>query len=151
RNGAIAYAIFNYTRYTKDHSYIPEMGLEVLIGIARFWQQRVNWSTHRNKYVMLGVTGPNEYENNVNNNWYTNYIAKWCLEYTLGQIVHVQQEYPDHHKRIVEKTQLSEAETVLWEKVANNMYLPYSEEHGIYLQQDGFLDKDLVRVADLDK
>lgn len=151
RNGAIAYAIFNYTRYTKDHSYIPEMGLEVLIGIARFWQQRVNWSTHRNKYVMLGVTGPNEYENNVNNNWYTNYITKWCLEYALEQLNHVQREYPDHYKRIVQKTQLSEGETVLWEKVAHNMYLPYSEEHGIYLQQDGFLDKDLVRVADLDK
>ena len=57
RNGAIAYAIFNYTRYTADESYIPEMGLEVLIGIARFWAQRVSFSTPKNKYVMLGVTG----------------------------------------------------------------------------------------------
>ncbi|MAU16692.1 MAG: family 65 glycosyl hydrolase [Muricauda sp.] len=150
RNGAIAYAIFNYTRYTQDYTYIPEMGLEVLIGIARFWQQRVNWSAHRNKYVILGVTGPNEYENNVNNNWYTNYIAKWCLEYALEQLEHVQQEYPTDYKRIIEKTKLTANETDLWKKVADQMYFPYSEEHGIYLQQDGFLDKDLVRVADLD-
>lgn len=150
RNGAIAYAIFNYTRYTQDYTYIPEMGLEVLIGIARFWQQRVNWSAHRNKYVILGVTGPNEYENNVNNNWYTNYIAKWCLEYALEQLEYVQQEYPTDHTRILEKTKLTDNETDLWKKVAAQMYFPYSKEHGIYLQQDGFLDKDLVRVADLD-
>ncbi|RIV31411.1 glycoside hydrolase family 65 protein [Flagellimonas lutimaris] len=151
RNGAIAYAIFNYSRYTQDYSYVPEMGLEVLIGIARFWQQRVNWSAHRNRYVMLGVTGPNEYENNVNNNWYTNYLAKWCLEYTLEQLEYVQQEHPNDYKRILDKTQLGNDETGLWKKVATHMYFPYSEEHGVYLQQDGFLDKDLIRVADLDK
>ena len=60
-----------------------EYGLEVLIGISRFWRQRVNWSDVREKYVMLGVTGPNEYENNVNNNWYTNKMASWTLSYTL--------------------------------------------------------------------
>ncbi len=73
RNGAIAFAIFDYIRYTGDEAYLSEYGLEVLIGISRFWTQRVNWSADKNKYVMLGVTGPNEYENNVNNNWYTNY------------------------------------------------------------------------------
>ncbi len=151
RNGAIAFAIFNYTRYTQDHTYIPEMGLEVLIGIARFWQQRVNWSINRNKYVMLGVTGPNEYENNVNNNWYTNYIAKWCLEYTLEQLDHLQQNYTSDYKRILDKTKLTNDETGLWKKVADQMYLPYSEQHGVYLQQDGFLDKDLVPVEDLNK
>lgn len=151
RNGAIAYAIFNYTKYTQDYSYIPEMGLEVLIGIARFWQQRVNWSEHRKKYVMLGVTGPNEYENNVNNNWYTNYLAKWCLEYTLEQLEHVQQNYLVDYKRVLEKTKLSNDETGLWKKVAAHMYFPYSKEYGIYLQQDGFLDKDLIPVANLDK
>ena len=58
RNGAIAYAIFNYERYTGDKSYIPEMGLEVLIGIARFWAQRVNYSEFRKAYVCLLYTSP---------------------------------------------------------------------------------------------
>ncbi|MEG1585327.1 MAG: glycoside hydrolase family 65 protein, partial [Bacteroidales bacterium] len=70
RNGAIAYAIDKYIRYTGDAGYLAEGGLEVLIGIARFWAQRITWSEDRRQYVMLGVTGPNEYENNVNNNWY---------------------------------------------------------------------------------
>lgn len=150
RNGAIAFAIYNYYRYTGDYSYIPEKGLEVLIGIARFWQQRVNFSTAKNKYVMLGVTGPNEYENNVNNNFYTNYIAKWCLEYTAEQVRKVAAEYASDYARIAQKTNISETELQTWEKVAQNMYFPYSEEHQVYLQQDGFLDKELVRVADLD-
>ena len=83
RNGAIAYAIYNYVNHTQDRVYLAEYGFEVLVGIARFWAQRVNWSEAKQQYVMLGVTGPNEYENNVNNNWYTNYLAAWCLRYTL--------------------------------------------------------------------
>jgi maltose phosphorylase len=150
RNGAIAFAIFNYYRFTGDYSYIPEKGLEVLIGIARFWQQRANFSKDKNQYVILGVTGPNEYENNVNNNFYTNYIAKWCIDYTYEQIQKVSLEFPSDHKRIIEKTKLADSELQQWKAVADNMYFPVSEDLGIYLQQDGFLDKDLVPVKDMD-
>jgi len=151
RNGAIAFAIFNYFRFTGDYSYIPEMGLEVLIGIARFWHQRVNYSEDKQKYVVLGVTGPNEYENNVNNNWYTNYLAKWCIDYAVEQVNKVAEEYPADHKRIMEKTKLTEAEISDWSKVADNMYFPFSEKYQVYLQQDGFLDKQMIKVQDLDK
>jgi len=151
RNGAIAFAIFNYFRYTGDYSYIPEKGLEVLIGIARFWHQRATYSTHKNQYVILGVTGPNEYENNVNNNFYTNYLAKWCIDYAVEQINKVEKEYASDFSRIMSKVNLDAAEIAHWKAVADNMYFPYSEELGIYLQQDGFLDKELVKVNDLDR
>jgi len=151
RNGAIAFAIFNYYRFTGDYSYIPEKGLEVLIGIARFWHQRATFSTYRNQYVILGVTGPNEYENNVNNNFYTNYIAKWCIDYAVEQIGRVENEYPTDFTRIMNKVKLSQSEISAMKNVADNMYFPFSEEHDVYLQQDGFLDKDLVKVSDLDK
>ena len=151
RNGAIAFAIFNYYRFTGDYSYIPEKGLEVLIGIARFWHQRATFSSQKNKYVILGVTGPNEYENNVNNNFYTNYIAKWCIDYSTEQIQKVAADYPSDYARIMDKVKLSQDEISAMQKVANNMYFPYSEEHGVYLQQDGFLDKELITVANLDK
>ena len=151
RNGAIAFAIYNYYRFTGDYSYIPEKGLEVLIGIARFWHQRATFSTNRNQYVILGVTGPNEYENNVNNNFYTNYIAKWCIDYTIEQIQKIEKEYPSDYSRILNKVKLSQSEISEMKNVADNMYFPYSEEHGVYLQQDGFLDKELITVANLDK
>ena len=151
RNGAIAFAIYNYYRFTGDYSYIPEMGLEVLIGISRFWHQRANFSKQKDKYVILGVTGPNEYENNVNNNWYTNYIAKWCIEFTLEQLQKVKEGYHTDYERIIGTTQLSETETEKWAEVASNLYFPYSEKHEVFLQQDGFLDKELIKVDKLAK
>lgn len=151
RNGAIAFAIYNYYRFTGDYSYIPEKGLEVLIAIARFWYQRATYSTKKNKYVILGVTGPNEYENNVNNNWYTNYIAKWCIKYAIENIEIVRSDYDVDYNRVTEKANLTNTEIEKWNEVAENMYLPYSEEHQVYLQQDGFLDKELTTVADLPK
>lgn len=151
RNGAIAFAIYNYYRFTGDYSYIPEKGLEVLIGIARFWHQRATFSSYRNKYVILGVTGPNEYENNVNNNFYTNYIAKWCIDYAAEQIARVKEEYPADHNRIMALASLDAEEVKAWKEVADNMYFPYSREFDVYLQQDGFLDKELIPVAQLDR
>ena len=149
RNGAIAFAIFNYHRFTGDYSYIPQKGLEVLIGIARFWHQRANFSKAKQQYVILGVTGPNEYENNVNNNWYTNYIAKWCIDYTLKNIEKIENEYSSDYTRIMHKAKLSKSEMSQWKAVADNMYFPFNEEKNIYLQQDGFLDKELITVSDL--
>jgi maltose phosphorylase len=151
RNGAMVFAIFNYVRYTGDFEYIPEKGLEVMIAVARFWHQRANFSTPKNKFVILGVTGPNEYENNVNNNWYTNYLAKWCIEYCMEMIDKVKDGHKDDYTRIIGHTNLTEAELLSWKEVSDNMYFPYSEEHDVFLQQDGFLDKEILPVAKLDK
>jgi maltose phosphorylase len=151
RNGAIAFAIYNYYRFTSDYTYIPEMGLEVLVAISRFWHQRATFSKQKDKYVILGVTGPNEYENNVNNNWYTNYLAKWCINYTLEQLEKVKVGYPEDYSRIVGVTKLIDKETSIWRRVAANMYFPYDKDEGVFLQQDGFLDKELITVADLPK
>ena len=151
RNGAIAFAIFNYIRNTGDEAYLAEAGLEVLIAISRFWVQRVNFSPLRKKYMILGVTGPNEYENNVNNNWYTNTIAAWTLEYTLEAVKWVRRERPDDFESITRKTEFrAEAEMKKWQDILENIYYPVSEEYGIFLQQDGFLDKDPTTVSELD-
>lgn len=150
RNGAIAHAIHDYIRYTGDDSYLAEYGLEVLVGISRFWAQRVNWSDNKGQYVMLGVTGPNEYENNVNNNWYTSTIATWTLEYTLKALQHVQSKAPARYAELVNKLNLNvEKETAQWAHVIDHMYYAEDKDLGIFLQQDGFLDKEQTLVKDL--
>ncbi|TLU99194.1 glycoside hydrolase family 65 protein [Dyadobacter luticola] len=150
RNGAIAYAIYDYTRYTGDQSYLSEYGLEVLIGISRFWKQRITWSTDRNKYVMLGVTGPNEYENNVNNNWYTNYIAFWTLRYTLENVSRLWAEDTQALNEVIHKTGLKlNKELGEWKHIVESMYFPYDENRKVFLQQQGFLDKELLTVDDI--
>jgi maltose phosphorylase len=150
RNGAIAYAIYNYINYTGDRGYMAEYGLEVLIGISRFWSQRITWSQARNKYVMLGVTGPNEYENNVNNNWFTNTIAVWCLKYTIESIEFVKKNSLQHYKEILEKWSFDEkTETIRWKDIIGNMHFPVDDKLGIFVQQDGYLEKELKTADDL--
>ena len=152
RNGAIAFAIYDYIRYTGDEHYLTEYGLEVLIGISRFWTQRVNWSSSKNKYVMLGVTGPNEYENNVNNNWYTNTCAAWTLEYTQHAVDFVKQDDSVKYGELVKRVKFNEEEEVeKWKEIVAKMYYPEETVRGIFLQQDGFLDKELLTVNDLRK
>ncbi len=151
RNGAMVYGIYNYVNYTKDFDYVVKNGIEVIIAIARFWHQRANYSAAKDKYVILGVTGPNEYENNINNNFYTNYLAKWCIEYAVDCLNKVKHNYLEDFKRILDKTNLTIEETYQWLKVSDNMYFPFDEEKQIYLQQDCFLDKEIIPVKDLPK
>ena len=150
RNGAIAHAIYDYVRYTGDEKYLADYGLEVLIAIARFWTQRVNWSDERQKYVMLGVTGPNEYENNVNNNWYTNTIAVWCMQYAIDVAAKVKSESPDKYQVLIGKVSLDEAkEFAKFRDIIEKMYYPFNEKLGVFMQQDGYMDKDQTLVKDL--
>ena len=150
RNGAIAYAIYNYINYTGDKEYLAPFGFEVLLAVSRFWSQRVNWSNEKQKYVILGVTGPNEYENNVNNNFHTNYMAAWTLKYTLEVIDYLKTEFPYLYEEMIFKWKFNELkETERWEKIIKKMYFPWDNEYQIYLQQDGFKDKELVPVAEL--
>lgn len=151
RNAAIAFAIYNYTRYTGDMAYVADHGLEVLIAIARFWAQRVSWSAARNQYVILGVTGPNEYENNVNNNWYTNTMAGWCLEYALDMLDHVKRAAPAKYAALIDRIKFrAQEETAQWRHIIGNLYYPADETLGVFLQQDGYLDKEQVLAKDLD-
>ena len=151
RNGAIAFAIYNYIRYTGDKDYLAQYGLEVLIAISRFWRQRVNWSDVRGKYVMLGVTGPNEYENNVNNNWYTNKMASWTLSYTLEALDHVMDSHPGAYDALKDLCSFDfKEETAAWKDIIENLHFPYDDNKRVFLQQDGFMDKKQMLASDLD-
>ncbi len=150
RNGAIAFAIYDYIRYTGDKGYLLPKGFEVLLGISRFWSQRINWSAEKQKYVLLGVTGPNEYENNVNNNFHTNKIAQWTLQYTLEVIEWLKSENLKEYDKLTAKWNFDEtSETSRWKEIIENIYFPRDESRGIFLQQDGFLDKELVPASAL--
>jgi maltose phosphorylase len=148
RNGAISYAIFNYIRHTGDKEYMSDYGLEVLIGLSRFWSQRATYSKNLNKYVILGVTGPNEYENNVNNNWYTNTLAVWTLAYTIENLDLLGKENNKKLKELLKKTKLElEKERGRWEDIIKNMHFGFDTKNKVFLQQDGFLDKELTPAS----
>ncbi|WP_291632487.1 glycosyl hydrolase family 65 protein, partial [Clostridium sp.] len=151
RNGAISYATYNYVNYTGDKSCFGEFSFEVLVAISRFWAQRATFSKDKNKYVILGVTGPNEYENNVNNNWYTNRIACWTLQYTLEVMNYLSQNEPKRLNELKKKVNFKDDEITTWNNITQNMYYPYDQELEIFLQQDGYMDKEQILVKELDK
>ena len=96
------------------------------------------------------MTGPNEYENNVNNNWYSNYLGAWTLRFTLEAIDYVKKSNSRRYQEISGKTNFKEkSEMERWNHIVTNMYFPYDEKRKIILQQDGFLDKELIHVKDL--
>ncbi|MBJ7638760.1 glycoside hydrolase family 65 protein [Weissella confusa] len=150
RNSTIAYAIYNYTHLTGDRSWLENEGSEVLIGIARFWADRVHYSARNDAYMIHGVTGPNEYENNINNNYYTNWMAKWVLSYALENIDAVAPEFQT-------KLNVTAEERKRWQEIVDKMYLPEADvtdvngvPRHVFVAHDTFLDKELVPVRDLD-
>lgn len=139
RNSAVAYAIYNYTNYTGDRTYLENYGLDVLVGISRFWASRVHFLSRAGKYMLHGVTGPNEYENNVNNNWYTNTLCRWTLEYTLENLTAAKKK----------ELNVTTEEKSRWSDIRDKMYFGEDEELGIFVQNDCFLDKGIRTVDTL--
>ena len=142
RNGDIAFAIYNYTRYTGDTSYVLHEGAKVLSEMSRFWADRVHFSKRNGQYMIHGVTGADEYENNVDNNWDTNLLAQWTLKYTLEILDQVDAE-------TAKKLNVSDAEKKQWQDIVDRMYLPYDKDLNIFVQHDGFLDKDIEPVSSI--
>lgn len=142
RNGDIAFAIYNYTRYTGDDSYVLHEGAKVLTEISRFWADRVHFSKRNNQYMIHGVTGADEYENNVDNNWDTNMLAQWTLKYTLEILGKVDRD-------TAKQLDVSDEEKTKWQDIVDRMYLPYDKDLNIFVQHDGFLDKDIEPVSSI--
>ena len=144
RNNIIIHAITRHASTTGSMDYIAACGLEVMIAICRYWSRRVSFSEQRGQYVILGVTGPDEYQNNVDNNWYTNYSCVQCLKSTLKAIRLIAAERPEDYARICRTTGFNPAEeSARWEDIIRRMYLPEDKERGIFVQNDGFMDKEL--------
>ncbi len=149
RNCAITNAIKVYTDYTGDVSYLYEKGIDILVETSRYWVSRANYNPDKKVYMILGVTGPNEYENNVNNNWYTNRMVKWSLQYTVDTLNNMERTNREQYQEAVSRLNLMGTEVDNFINISSNMYLPEDKNKGIFLQQDGYLDKEQTLVSDL--
>ena len=150
RNCAITYAIKNYTEYTNDKTYLIQKGIDVLVETSRYWVSRLTYNSDKNVYMILGVTGPNEYENNVNNNWYTNRMVKWSLKYTVDTLKMMSESHRTLYEETLDRLDLASEEIDKFQDISTRMYLPEDKKLGIFIQQDGYLDKELTPVKDLD-
>ena len=144
-NADIAYAFVQYYLYTNDLHFIAEKGAEVIFETARLWLEMGHF--HKGQFHIHNVTGPDEYTAIVNNNYYTNAMAKYHL-YWAYKIYHLLEKSSDETIKILanqlfDKIGLKEEEIMAMKRASDHMYFCYNPEHGLYAQDDAFLSKPI--------
>jgi alpha,alpha-trehalose phosphorylase len=142
-NADIAYGIRKYLNITGDTEFLFECGAEMLVETARVWYDLGFFSDRKEgKFCINGVTGPDEYKTVVNNNTYTNLMARENLRFATETVARLQVSNPEISEELVRKTGLDLSELEGWRKAAENMYIPFDAATGIYPQDDSFLDRE---------
>jgi alpha,alpha-trehalose phosphorylase len=142
-NADIMYGLRKYVQATGDELFLRKYGAEMLVETARLWVDLGFYSDlNGGKFCINGVTGPDEYHALVNNNAYTNLMARENLRYAFETVKSLQTSDPDAYHALVRKTALDPAEVERWIHAAENMYVPYDEKLGIVLQDDCFLHRE---------
>ena len=138
-NADIAYAIKKYFEITGDKDFLYNEGAEILVETARLWLDLGFFQD--GKFHIHGVTGPDEYTTVVNNNAYTNLMARENLRYAVQTVRILQNENLESFAALLDRTNLALGEIEDWDKAASQMYIPYDEVKGIHPQDDSFLSK----------
>jgi alpha,alpha-trehalose phosphorylase len=142
-NADIMYALRKYVNATGDEQFLQDCGAEMLVETARLWLDLGFYSDRQGgKFCINGVTGPDEYKTVVNNNAYTNVMARENLRYAAETVASLRTNKPEVYKALVHKTGLEPSEVEAWQRAADGMFVPYDEERGIYPQDDSFLDRE---------
>lgn len=139
-NADIAYALSLYLQVTGDREYLKNKGAELLVETARIWADVGSFAQCRGgRYCICCVTGPDEYNVLVDNNFYTNLMAREHLKDAVGAVRWLMREEPDTYKALKEKLDFEEEELDLWDEIIEKMYFPYDETRKIYPMDDGFM------------
>jgi len=142
-NADIMYALRKYVQATGDESFLQDCGAEMLVETARLWLDLgFNSDAKGGKFCINSVTGPDEYNTVVNNNAYTNLMARENLRYAAQTIESLRATKPDAYNALAHKTALEASEVEAWLRAADSMYVPYDEELKIVPQDDSFLDRE---------
>jgi alpha,alpha-trehalose phosphorylase len=139
----IAYAIDQYVRATGDEEFLARYGAEILVETARMWADLGFESPRRGgRFVINGVTGPDEYSTLVDNNLYTNLMARENLRIAARAVRWLRAHRPRDLRALAARTGLRDDEVDAWDRVADLMYVAYDEELGLHLQDDQFLERE---------
>jgi alpha,alpha-trehalose phosphorylase len=143
-NADIMYAMKKYVDVTGDEEFLYNYGAEMLVETARLWADLGFYlKEDSNKFYIHGVTGPDEYNTVVNNNTYTNLMARENLWYAVETVETLREKNRELYAALVHDTGLKENEIKAWQKAADSMYIPFDEEKSIHPQDDNFLNKEV--------
>jgi alpha,alpha-trehalose phosphorylase len=142
-NADIVYALRKYVQATGDEAFLRDCGAEMLVETARLWSNLGFYSDAKGgQFCINGVTGPDEYNTVVNNNAYTNLMARENLRYAAETLECLRATAPDAYEALVRRTALEPAEVKAWRRAAESMYVPHDEKLAIIPQDDDFLDRE---------
>jgi len=142
-NADIMYALRKYVQATGDEAFLRDCGAEMLVETARLWSNLGFYSDAKGgQFCINGVTGPDEYNTVVNNNAYTNLMARENLRYAAETLECLRATAPDAYEALVRRTALEPAEVKAWRRAAESMYVPHDEKLAIIPQDDDFLDRE---------
>ena len=142
-NADIIYALKKYVDATGDEEFLFEEGAEMLVETARMWYDLGFFSKRKGgRFCIHAVTGPDEYTTVVDNNAFTNLMARLNLRYAAATIEALRDQQPERYQALVHKTALTKTEADGWRRAADHMHIPYDEEAGIHLQDSRFLERE---------
>jgi len=143
-NADIMYGLKKYVEVTGDEAFLHEEGVEMLVETARLWNDLGFYSKRKGgKFCIHGVTGPDEYNTVVNNNTFTNLMARENLRYATETVESLRNDNPEHFVALVDKTGLDISEVEEWKRAVDSMYIPFDRKARIHPQDDSFLDKEV--------
>jgi alpha,alpha-trehalose phosphorylase len=141
-NADIMYALKKYIQATEENEFLFDEGVEMLVETARLWRSLGFYSPRKDgQFCIHCVTGPDEYNTVVDNNAYTNLMARENLRYAAETVERVREQRPDLFTALVHKTRLDPSEVLEWKQAADRMYVPYDERLRITPQDDQFLEQ----------
>ena len=142
----IAFAFEKYRDLTGDQGFMYRDGAAVLVETARMWADLGFWRTDAHgvrSFHIHGVTGPDEYTAVVNNNLFTNVMARANLTYAASLMREMQQVDEAAYRRVAEELDLDGGEVTEWERCAKGMVIPFDETFGINPQDEKFLSSEM--------
>ena len=143
-NGDIAFALTTYVDVTGDREFMRGDGVPMLVETARMWADLGFWRHNgQPEFHIHGVTGPDEYTTVVNNNLFTNLMARANLRAAAAAVRELREHDPEHHARMCVGLDLTDDEVRQWERCADGMVIPFDETLGIHPQAEHFLDREL--------
>jgi alpha,alpha-trehalose phosphorylase len=141
-NAAVAYAIKTYYQATDDWQFLLDFGAEVVLETARIWLSLGHFNPAKDgQFCIDGVTGPDEYTAVVNNNFYTNFMARQHLKFALEVCARMLGEQPKRYAQLCQQLDFSKAELEVFGQAVDRMYLPFDTRLNIHAQDDTFLAK----------
>ena len=134
----VAWGVWQYWDATRDEEFLRDAGVEILIETARFWASRCTEGPRH--YHIRGVTGPDEYHHTVNDNAYTNWMAKFNLEKAVWAAGWLKGQFLEQWQALGYRLKVVSDEIKAWDALAQSLFVPQPNDDGVIEQFEGFFD-----------